>query len=130
MEPSIPDAHSSAGGRNDRPKGGAAVPISEREIGQLFVEAQRFTDDALAKLEGQVERVLAEAGRKAAEIVLEAREEADELLRRARESVSLSSAKADELHDAVARLGTLVDSLADSMKSKAVPDSSAGRNPQ
>jgi len=100
-------------------------PKTEREIGQLFVEAQRFTDDALAKLEGQVDRVLAEAGRKAAEIVLEAREEADGVLRRARESVLLSTTKADELHDAVGRLASLVDSLAEVLKGT-LADPSAG----
>lgn len=123
------DAPSSTGGASERRKDDAGAPITEREIGQVFVEAQRFTDDALVKLEGQIGRVLAEAGRKAAEIVLEAREEADELLRRARESVSLSSAKADELHQAVARLATLVDSLADALKGKAVPDPASDRHP-
>ncbi len=105
MEQSIPEApHSSA-------EGGADQQITESELGRLFVEAQRFTDDALAKLETQVERVLAEAGKKAAQIVLEAREEADEILRAAHHSTLLPSDKVSELHAAVDRLSGFMGQL-------------------
>ena len=108
MEPSIPETHDSS---VDDGAGRTDLPISETELGRLFVEAQRFTDDALAKLDGQVERVLAQASAKAAQIVVEAREEADQILRSARDTVSLPTDKADELRAAVDRLTTFVGEL-------------------
>src|SRR5580700_4670145 len=56
-----------------------AVRATEREIGLLFVEAQKFTEAALAKLEGQIHQILDQAEAKAAEIVREAQEEAEEV---------------------------------------------------
>src|ERR1700735_150615 len=38
-----------------------AVRATEREIGLLFVEAQKFTEAALAKLEGQIHQILDQA---------------------------------------------------------------------
>jgi cell division septum initiation protein DivIVA len=123
MEPSIPETHDSS---VDDGAGRTDLPISETELGRLFVEAQRFTDDALAKLDSQVERVLAQASAKAAEIVVEAREEADQILRSARDTVSLPTDKADELRAAVDRLSTFVGELGALLKTDRPSNTAAG----
>jgi cell division septum initiation protein DivIVA len=113
MDQSIPEIHDSSphaeAGRTD-------LPISETELGRLFVEAQRFTDDALAKLDSQVDRVLAQASAKAAQIVLEAREEAEQILRTARDTVALPTETAGELRVAVDQLSKFVGELATMLK--------------
>jgi hypothetical protein len=54
----------------------AVVQTTEYEIGRLFVEAQRFSEASLSKLEMQIQEILVEAEAKAAEILREATEEA------------------------------------------------------
>jgi ElaB/YqjD/DUF883 family membrane-anchored ribosome-binding protein len=123
MEQSIPDTRRTSPHDGD---GGTDPAITESELGRLFVEAQRFTDEALTKLEGQVDRVLAEAGKKAAQIVLEAREEADGILRNAHRSVALPTDKADELHASVDRLSKFVGQLGTLLKTDRPSDAGHG----
>ncbi len=78
-----------------------AVRATEREIGLLFVEAQKFTEAALAKLEGQIHQILDQAEAKAAEIVREAQEEAEEVRRQAQNASVLPAEKAHELQAAI-----------------------------
>ena len=78
-----------------------AVRATEREIGLLFVEAQKFTEAALAKLEGQIHQILDQAEAKAAEIVREAQEEAEEVRRQAQSATLFPAEKAHELQAAI-----------------------------
>ena len=64
------------------------VRTTELEIGRLFMEAQRFTDTALAKLEHQIQEILSEASARAQEIVHAAEHEAEEIRRGARPEAS------------------------------------------
>jgi hypothetical protein len=65
-----------------------AVRTTELEIGRLFMEAQRFTDSALARLEGQIQEVLNEAGARARQIVHEAEQEAEAIRQEARRTLT------------------------------------------
>jgi hypothetical protein len=78
-----------------------AVRATEREIGLLFVEAQKVTEAALAKLEGQIHQILDQAEAKAAEIVREAQEEAEEVRRQAQNASVFPAEKAQELQAAI-----------------------------
>jgi len=78
-----------------------AVRATEREIGLLFVEAQKFTEAALAKLEGQIHQILDQAEAKAAQIVREAQEEAEEVRRQAESASVFPAEKAQELQAAI-----------------------------
>ena len=79
----------------------AAVRTTELEIGRLFVEAQKFTEAALVKLEGQIHEILIQAEAKANQMLREAQEEAD-AIRKEAESASLFPAeRAQDLHAAI-----------------------------
>ncbi|HUC05786.1 MAG TPA: hypothetical protein VL961_10330 [Acidimicrobiales bacterium] len=68
---------------NDQLRQVNVMRATELEIGRLLVEAQRFSDSYLAKLEEQVHQILGKAEAKAAQILLEATQEAQELRRHA-----------------------------------------------
>jgi hypothetical protein len=68
-----------------------AVRTTEFEIGQLFVEAQRFSEASLSRLELQIQEILVEAEAKANQILREATEEAQEIRRQAQEQAQQSS---------------------------------------
>ena len=75
----------------------AAIQTTEVEIGRLFVEAQRFSEESLSRLEIQVQEIVLEAEAKAAEIIREANEEANEIRRQAQQGASLPGQAAQEL---------------------------------
>jgi cell division septum initiation protein DivIVA len=68
-----------------------AVRATELEIGQLFVQAQQFTDAALARLEEQIQAILTEAEQKAADMISIAQREADDIIRSAKEQTVFAS---------------------------------------
>jgi cell division septum initiation protein DivIVA len=78
-----------------------AVRTTEYEIGRLFVEAQRFSEESLARLEVQVQEILVEAEAKAAQILREATDEAEEIRRQARQTSAIPDRTAQELQDAI-----------------------------
>jgi chromosome segregation ATPase len=80
----------------------AAVQTTEIEIGRLFVEAQRYSETAMSKLEIQVQEILVEAEAKANEIIREATEEAEEIRRRAQQASAIPGRTADELKSVIA----------------------------
>ncbi len=79
----------------------AAIQNTEIEIGRLFVEAQRFSDASLSRLEVQVQEIVVEAEAKAAEIIREATEDAEEIRRLARTGSSLPEQTAQELKSVI-----------------------------
>jgi cell division septum initiation protein DivIVA len=78
-----------------------ALRDSELEIGRLFVEAQRFSESSLSKLEQQIHEILLEAEAKASQILMEATEEAHQIRRQAQEAAFLSNRAAQELQSAI-----------------------------
>ena len=84
-----------------------AVRATEREIGLLFVDAQKFTEAALAKLEGQIHQILDQAEAKAAEIVREAQQEAEEVRRQAQSATLFPAEKVHELQAAIRGFSTI-----------------------
>src|SRR5580658_6174281 len=80
----------------------AVVRTTEVEIGRLFVEAQRFSEDSLARLEQQVQEILVEAESKATQILREATEEAQDIRRQAQQEAIVSSRTAQDLQLAIA----------------------------
>ncbi len=87
---------------NNRLSSVAEVETTEVEIGRLFVEAQRFSEDSLSKLERQIHEVLSAAEDKAKQILTEATEEALEIRRQAQEAAFVSTRTARELQSAIA----------------------------
>jgi hypothetical protein len=79
----------------------AVVQTTEYEIGRLFVEAQRFSEASLSKLEMQIQEILVEAEAKAAEIIREANEEAAEIRRQAQQASFIPDRTAQELQTAI-----------------------------
>jgi hypothetical protein len=79
----------------------AVVQTTEYEIGRLFVEAQRFSEASLSKLEMQIQEILVEAEAKAAEILREATAEAAEIRRQAHQSSFIPDRTAQELQAAI-----------------------------
>jgi hypothetical protein len=79
----------------------AVVQTTEYEIGRLFVEAQRFSEASLSKLEMQIQEILVEAEAKAAEIIREATEEAAEIRRQAQQASFIPDRTAQELQTAI-----------------------------
>jgi cell division septum initiation protein DivIVA len=85
----------------------ASIQTTEIEIGRLFVEAQRFSEASLARLEIQVQEIVLEAEAKAAEIVREATEEADEIRRQAQQAGRLPGHTAQELKSVIAAFASV-----------------------
>ena len=79
----------------------AAIQATEIEIGRLFVEAQRFSEASLSRLEVQVQEIVTEAEAKAAEIVREATEEAHEIRRQTQRGSTLPEHTAHELRSVI-----------------------------
>jgi len=86
---------------NSRLSNATKVEATEVEIGRLFVEAQRFSEESLSRLEIQVHEVLREAEAKAKQIIAEATEEAHEIRRQAHQSAFVSTQAAQELQSAI-----------------------------
>jgi dsDNA-specific endonuclease/ATPase MutS2 len=86
---------------NDQLHQVAVVQTTEYEIGRLFVEAQRFSEASLSKLEMRIQEILVEAEAKAAEILREATEEAVEIRRQAQQSSAIPNRTAQELQSAI-----------------------------
>jgi cell division septum initiation protein DivIVA len=80
----------------------AAVQTTEFEIGRLFMEAQRFSEATLSRLEMQIQEILVEAEAKAAEILREATEEAEKIRQEAQQSSFIPARTAQELQSAIA----------------------------
>jgi cell division septum initiation protein DivIVA len=89
----------------------ANVEATESEIGRLFVEAQRFSEESLSKLELQVHELLCAAEDKARAILTEATQEAIEIRRQAQEAAFLSTKTAQELQSAIAGFTTVNNEL-------------------
>lgn len=87
---------------NTRLSNASKVETTEVEIGRLFVEAQRFSEDSLSRLERQIQEVLCAAEDKAKQILTEATEEALEIRRQAQEAAAVSTRTARELKAAIA----------------------------
>ena len=96
---------------NSRLSSAAKVETTEFEIGRLFVEAQRFSEASLTKLEVQIHEILGAAEAKATEILTEATEEAHEIRRQAQEAAFLSTRTARELQTAIAGFTTVNNEL-------------------
>ena len=86
---------------NSRLASASKVETTEIEIGRLFVEAQRFSEASLAKLDLKIHEILCEAEAKAKEILAEATEEAHEIRRQAQEAAFGSTKTARELQSAI-----------------------------
>jgi len=93
----------------------SAVRTTELEIGRLFVEAQKFTEAALTKLEGQIHEILAEAEKKAAQMVREAHEEAEAIREEAKHQSRFSTEKASELQDAIVGFSSINEKLVEEL---------------
>ena len=65
------------------------METTEVEIGRLFVEAQRFSEDSLSKLEFEIYEILREVEAKAKQILAEATQEAHEIRRQAQHATSV-----------------------------------------
>lgn len=87
------------------------VETTEVEIGRLFVEAQRFSDAWLSKLESKIHEVLGEAETKAQRILLEATEEAHEIRRSAQRAAIASTRTVQELQAAISGFTTVNSEL-------------------
>jgi len=96
---------------NDRLSSASKVETTELEIGRLFVEAQRFSEESLTKLERQIHEVLCAAEEKANQILTEATEEALEIRRQAQEAAFMSTRTARELQSAIAGFTTVNNEL-------------------
>ena len=87
---------------NTRLDSAAKVETTEFEIGRLFVEAQRFSEASLSKLELQIHEILREAEAKARQILTEATVEAHEIRQQAQQAAFASTMTAQELQGAIA----------------------------
>lgn len=96
---------------NTRLSSAAAVETTEFEIGRLFVEVQRFSEDSLSKLELQIHEILRAAEGKAKQILVEATDEALEIRRQAQEAAFASTTTARELQSAIAGFTTVNNEL-------------------
>ena len=92
---------------NNRLDSAARVETTEFEIGRLFVEAQRFSEASLSKLELQIHEILCEAEAKAKQILTEATEEAHEIRREAQQAAFASTRTAREFQSAIAGFTTV-----------------------
>ncbi len=89
----------------------AAVQTTEFEIGRLFMEAQRFSEATLSRLEMQIQEILVEAEAKAAEILREANEDAEKIRREAQQSSFIPARTAQELQSAIAGFASVNNEL-------------------
>ena len=96
---------------NSRLSSVANMETTEFEIGRLFVQAQRFSEDSLSKLERQIHDVLRAAENKARQILTEATEEALEIRQQAQEATFVSTRTARELRSAIAGFTTVNSEL-------------------
>jgi cell division septum initiation protein DivIVA len=96
---------------NTRLSSVAKVETTEVEIGRLFVEAQRFSEDSSSKLELKLHQILCAAEDKAKQILTEATEEALEIRRQAQEAAFLSTKTARELQSAITGFSTVNSEL-------------------
>jgi cell division septum initiation protein DivIVA len=96
---------------NSRLSSAANMETTEFDIGRLFVEAQRFSEDSLSKLERQIHDVLRAAENKAIQILTEATEEALEIRQQAQEATFVSTRTARELQSAIAGFTTVNSEL-------------------
>jgi hypothetical protein len=87
---------------NARLGSASKVETTEVEIGRLFVEAQQFCDDSVAKLEVKVHEILLAAHMKAKQMLVEANAEAQEIRRNAQQSAFASNQTVRELQAAIA----------------------------
>ena len=92
---------------NTRLATASKVETTEFEIGRLFVEAQRFSEASLSKLELTIHEILGEAEAKAKQILAEATEEAHDIRRHAQEAAIASTRSARELQSAIAGFTTV-----------------------
>ena len=96
---------------NTRLASASNVETTEIEIGRLFVEAQRFSEASLSKLDVTIHEILREAEAKARQILAEATEEAHEIRRQAQEAAFASTRTARELQSAIAGFTTVNNEL-------------------
>jgi hypothetical protein len=96
---------------NTRLSSVAKVETMEFEIGRLFVEAQRFSEDSLSRLELQIHEILCAAEAKAKQILVEATDEALEIRRQAQEAAFMPRMTARELQSAIAGFTTVNNEL-------------------
>src|SRR5271169_1842018 len=89
----------------------AKVETTEVEIGRLFVEAQRFSEASLSKLELAILEILREVEAKAKQILTEATAEAQEIRRQAQQAAFASTRTAQELQSAIAGFTTVNNEL-------------------
>jgi prefoldin subunit 5 len=89
----------------------ATVENTEFEIGRLFVEAQRFSEESLSKLELRIHTILCAAEDKAKEILTEATKEALAIRQEAQEAAFVSTKTARELQAAIAGFTTVNNEL-------------------
>jgi hypothetical protein len=92
---------------NSRLSTAATVETTEFEIGRLFVEAQRFSEESLSKLELRIHTILCAAEDKAKEILTEATKEALAIRQEAQEAAFVSTKTARELQAAIAGFTTV-----------------------
>jgi cell division septum initiation protein DivIVA len=96
---------------NARMASAATIETTEVEIGRLFVEAQRFSEDSMSKLELAILEILGEAQAKARQILAEATEEAREIRRQAQLTTFASTGTTKELQGAIAGFTTVNSEL-------------------
>lgn len=89
----------------------ATVEATEFEIGRLFVEAQRFSEESLSHLELQIHTILCAAEDKAKQILTEATEEALEIRQQAQQAAFVSTKTARELQAAIGGFTTVNNEL-------------------
>src|SRR5580658_1756598 len=87
----IEDLQSRLEAANSRLSSAQVVETTEFEMGRLFVEAQRFSEESLSKLELRIHEVLDAMEAKAQQILAEATQEAQEIRRRAHEAAFAST---------------------------------------
>lgn len=87
---------------NSRLSTASSVETTEFEIGRLFVEAQRFSEESLSRLELQIQTILCAAEDKAKQILTEATQEALDIRQQAQEAAFVSTKTARELQSAIA----------------------------
>lgn len=87
------------------------VETTELDIGRLFVDAQRFSEAWLSKVELKIHEVLREAEAKAQQILIEATEEAHEIRRSAQQAAFASTQTVQELQTAIVGFTTVNSEL-------------------